>query len=159
MPEKTVIGIDPGNEQTAYAIVSPDYSILEADKVENEMFISMLNVLPYTIDCIAIEAIKSYGMNVGRTVFETCYMIGRIMQVCENRGLDYSLYPRPKIARSLVGSKSKINDAAVRQALLLRFGGDRKGEPMFPLKGGGSDKRSAYATAVYHLDGAVMGGW
>jgi len=157
--ENRIIGIDPGNEKTAYAIVKPDYSIQEADKIDNEAFIRLLSDTQDWILHASIEAIQSYGMAVGRSVFETCYMIGEIARTCKNREIPFSLYPRPKIARSLVGSQSKTNDAAVRQALLLRFGGDKKDEPMFTLKGGGSDKRSAYAAAVYHLDGAILGGW
>lgn len=154
-----IIGIDPGNELTAFALIENDYSIIKADKVPNEEFLTSLGSLASEVDCVAIESIQSYGMAVGRSVFETCYMIGRIIQTARYNCLHYELYPRPKIARSLVGTQSKVNDAAVRQALLLRFGGDKKGEPMFPLKGGGSDKRSAYAVAVYHLDGATLGGW
>jgi hypothetical protein len=34
---------------------------------------------------------------------------------------------------------------------MTRFGGDKKGEPLHLLKGN-SDKRSAFAIAVYHAD-------
>lgn len=157
--KRMIIGIDPGNEQTAFALIRNDYSIIAADKVGNEEFLTTFRDLTSGVDCVAIESIQSYGMTVGRSVFETCYMIGRIIQTAKHNNLPYKLYPRPKVARSLVGTQSKTNDASVRQALLLRFGGDKKGEPIFPLKGGGSDKRSAYAVAVYHLDGAILGGW
>ena len=46
----------------------------------------------------------------------------------------------------------------MRAALLTRFGGDKKGEPLELLKGS-TDKRSAFAVAVYHLDGAKLGEW
>jgi hypothetical protein len=45
----------------------------------------------------------------------------------------------------------KVKDSLIRQALLTRFGNDKKGGPLHLLKGN-SDKRSAYAIAVYHAD-------
>lgn len=154
---KIIIGIDPGNEESAYALVNEDYEILEAEKVSNSDLRRVIDKRVYNL--IALESIQSYGMPVGRTTFETCFMIGRIIQMAGDRNKQCFLYPRPKIAQGIIGAGGKYNDAAMRQALLIRFGGDKKGEPMNILKGDGSDKRSAFATAAYHLDGAKLGGW
>jgi hypothetical protein len=89
-------------------------------------------------------------MPVGREVFETAYEIGRLMQWFDQFSIRYSLYPRQEYAHSICGT-GKISDSILRQALLLRFGGDKKDEPLHQLKGS-SDLRSAYAVAVYHLD-------
>jgi Holliday junction resolvasome RuvABC endonuclease subunit len=152
-----ILGIDPGNEFSAYAFINEKYEILEANKVSNSELREVIRLSGYNI--IALESIQSYGMPVGRSTFETCFMIGRIIQMASDRKKEYFLYPRPKIAQGIIGQGGKYNDTTMRQALLIRFGGDKKGEPMNILKGGGSDKRSAFATAVYHLDGARLGGW
>jgi len=150
-----IIGIDPGPEETAYAVIDEDYGILAANKVSNESMAGWLKNCPYALGKseLAVESIQSYGMPVGRTVFETAYMIGRIQQIAEDSGCNCTLYPRPEYAKSICGV-GKINDSVIRQSLLLRFGGDKKGEPLYLLKGN-SDKRSAFAVAAYHLDRRV----
>lgn len=143
-----VLGIDPGPTESAYALVGPDFRVREAEKVGNDHLAAWLSTQrPVEV---AIESIQSYGMAVGRSVFDTCFMIGRLIQVCIDHRIPYALYPRPEYTRRICGV-GKVNDAVLRQALLLRFGGDRKGEPLFLLKGC-TDKRSAFAVAVYHID-------
>ena len=151
-----ILGIDPGPTESAYALigqemvgsVSDPFRVHEAEKAGNESVVGRLSVL--RPKHVAIESIQSYGMAVGRSVFETCFMIGRLIQVCTDHNLPFTLYPRPEYTRRICGV-GKINDAVLRQSLLLRFGGDKKGEPLYALKGC-SDKRSAYAVAVYHID-------
>lgn len=146
-----IIGIDPGSEETAFALMAEDYSILEAAKVPNDEFLDC--VLPGMLDRrkeLAVESIQSYGMAVGKSVFETCYVIGQIQRIAKLNGTACYLYPRPEYARAICGTV-KTNDAIIRRALITRFGGDKKGEPLYLLKGA-SDKRSAFAVAVYHCD-------
>jgi hypothetical protein len=143
-----ILGVDPGTTQTAYCLVGRDYKIQLADKVPNDEFVKMCVSSPNVH--IVIESLQSYGMAVGREVFETAYMIGRIMQKAMDNGLRYTLYPRPEYAKAICGVQ-KINDAVLRQSLLLRFGDDKKDGPLFRLKGC-TDKRSAFAIAAYHLD-------
>ena len=77
-------------------------------------------------------------------------MIGRLQQRIHALGGTFALIPRPEYTRRICGV-GKVNDAILRQALLLRFGGDKRGEPLNLLKGC-TDKRSAFAVAVYKLD-------
>jgi hypothetical protein len=142
------LGLDPGTTHTGYAIVKPDYSIVNAAKVPNEEIFEAIGRNP--LDAVAIESMNAYGMAVGREVFEACYWIGEFRHKARTLGTPCFLYPRPEWGRSLTGVR-KNTDSAIRQALLLRFGGDKKGEPLHMLKGS-SDKRSAYGVAVYHLD-------
>lgn len=144
-----ILGIDPGTTESAFAVVTADYSVHQAHKLINAELLTILKRISYA-DAVAVESMQSYGQIVGRAIFETCFMIGRILQVCDDRGLPVFLYPRPEYARSLCGSQ-KINDAILRRALLMRFGGDKKGEPLNELRGE-TDKRSAFAVAVYHMD-------
>ena len=150
-----ILGIDPGPVESAYCYVAREFEVRTAGKVDNDILISDFLKIDPAIREVAIESIQSYGMMIGRSVFDTCYMIGRIIQVCRDRGIPCSLYPRPEYARRICGV-GKVNDAVLRQSLLLRFGGDKKGEPLFALKGN-SDKRSAFAVAVYHIDVSTRG--
>ena len=151
-----ILGIDPGPTESAYALIGQEipggvsdlFRIHEAEKVPNKSLIGRLSVL--RPEHVAIESIQSYGMAVGRSVFDTCFMIGRLIQVCKDHNIPFTLYPRPEYTRRICGV-GKINDAVLRQALLLRFGGDKKGEPLYALKGC-TDKRSAFAVAAYHVD-------
>jgi len=143
-----VLGVDPGPTESAFALVTGDQQVLRADKVGNDSLIERIRQAPPAH--VAIESIQSYGMAVGRSVFDTCFFIGEVIRTCKDAGIPFSLYPRPEYTRRICGV-GKVNDAVLRQALLLRFGGDRKGVPLFALKGC-TDKRSAFAVAVYHLD-------
>lgn len=176
-----VLGVDPGPENSAYALVTGDQQVLHAEKVGNDSLIERIRQDPPAH--VAIESIQSYGMAVGRSVFDTCFFIGEVIRTCKDAGIPFTLYPRPEYTRRICGAV-KVNDAVLRQALLLRFGGDgeivkqevipagapgagvylngpRKGQPRVrevripePLHvlAGCSDKRSAFAVAVYHLD-------
>jgi hypothetical protein len=142
------LGIDPGLRETGYALVTQDYGLEEAGKYPNDAILRYIKNSKSVTICI--ESLQSYGQAVGKEVFETAYVIGRIIQICDDYRLRYYLYARPEYARAICGVQ-RITDAVLWQALKLRFGGDRKGEPLHLLKGA-TDKRSAYAVAVYHID-------
>jgi hypothetical protein len=144
-----IIGIDPGSTETAYCKIDNQYRILDAQKLPNEEVAKMLKRCTSN-HRVAIESIQSYGMPVGKEIFETCFWIGEYIRICKDMCLRYSLIPRPEYIRRICGT-GKINDAILRQALLLRFGGDKKNEPLNFLKGN-TDKRSAFAITVYLLD-------
>ena len=158
---RVILGVDPGPTHSALVVMEEDYRVRSAVKAENEKIRTELGFGWDERDLrptAAIECLQSYGAPVGRETFETAYWIGRFLETLYRADIQAHLYPRPKIFRALTGC-AKGGDAALRQALLLRFGGDRKGEPLHALKGDGSDKRSAFAVAVYHADGARLGGW
>ena len=143
-----VLGVDPGPQESAYALVAGNQQVLLADKVGNDSLIERIRQAPPAH--VAIESIQSYGMAVGRSVFDTCFFIGEVIRTCKDAGIPFTLYPRPEYTRRICGV-GKVNDSVLRQALLLRFGGDKKGEPLHALKGC-TDKRSAFAVAAYHID-------
>ncbi len=146
-----VLGIDPGTTETGFAMVGRDtLAPLEADKLDNVQFLQTLPSLLVSAGEVVVEGIQSYGQAFGKTVIETCYVIGRIQQICADNKTPCHIYPRPEYARAICGTV-KTNDAIIRRALITRFGGDKKGEPLYLLKGA-SDKRSAFAVAVYHCD-------
>ena len=157
-----ILGIDPGNEQSGYVVVD-NYKVIDAGKIKNEKLLVKIIHIPAfmrDVDAVCIELIQSYGSVAGRTLYDTCIWTGRFIQALAHAHLHVPihLYTRPKIMRAIVGT-NKGGDRALRATLLLRFGGDKKGEPMHPLRGGGGDLRAAYAAVVYHMDGAKLGEW
>ena len=148
-----IIGIDPGSSESAYCVID-NQKIIVAEKLPNPEFLRWLRRLG-GVDAAAIEGIQSYGLAVGREVFDTCYIIGRVLVICASNFLPCHVYNRPEYSRAICGC-GKVTDAVVRSALLVRFGGDKRGEPLYLLKGS-SDKRSAFAVAVYHDDISKFG--
>lgn len=102
-------------------------------------------------DLLAIEMIASYGMPVGREVFETCLWIGRYIEAWEARGGRYQLVYRKDVKMFLCESM-RAKDANIRAALIDRFGGkDRaigKKSAPGPLYGMIGDCWSALAVAL-----------
>src|SRR6478736_8115754 len=72
---ETVLAIDPGNVFTAYCFLQGK-RIGSFGKVPNAESRELVRAAKY--DHLVIEQIASYGMPVGREVFETCIQIGRL---------------------------------------------------------------------------------
>ena len=132
-----ICAIDPGNEQSAYVLCSPDLRPLSFTKAENElMYMHMCDALA-TLDpgaevVFAIEMIASYGMPVGAEVFDTCVWIGRLLERLRNCPVTLIYRKDEKLA--ICGSP-RATDATIRQALIDRFA---PGEP----NGGKGTKKS-----------------
>lgn len=115
-----LFAIDPGNIESGYAIVEmPEFRVLESGKIPNEDLLDKLYPLRDT-DLVAIEMIASYGMPVGKDVFETCVWIGRFCQVLWQQGKEYDFIYRREEKLCLCGSP-KAKDANIRQALINRY--------------------------------------
>lgn len=87
---------------------------------------------------VAVEMIASYGMAVGKEVFETCVWIGRFVQAAgpERVRLVYRQDVKLHLCHSV-----KAKDANIRQALIDRWGGKaeaignvRKPGPLYAVK-------------------------
>ena len=79
-----IFAIDPGTTHSGYVVVEHDgreiTRVLSRGKLPNE---ELLRQLPYNVGRaeIVVEMVASYGMAVGREVFETCVWIGRFLQL------------------------------------------------------------------------------
>lgn len=118
-----ILAIDPGNKESGYAVIEmPNFELVEFGKVENDKLLRTINLLPYKIDDVAIEMVASYGMAVGKDVFETCVWIGRFAQRIHDSG--YYCVPayvyRKDEKMTLCGSM-KAKDSNIRQALIDRY--------------------------------------
>jgi hypothetical protein len=73
----TILALDPGPTQTGWCIYD-GACVLDCGVMANAGVLAALEDVP--ADRLAIEMIASYGMAVGREVFETCVWIGRFQQ-------------------------------------------------------------------------------
>lgn len=95
---------------------------------------------------LAIEMIASYGMPVGREVFETCVWIGRFIEAW---GGTYAMtrVTRNEVKNHLCGS-SKAKDSNIRQALIDLFGPPGKKSDPGPTFGLSGDMWAALGVAA-----------
>lgn len=154
-PERgnAILAIDPGPTHSAWLELvggTPgDFSI-----DSNGEIVAMLTY-GAQYDALAIEMVESFGMPVGRSVFETVFWTGRFWQAYFGRGDAHRIY-RKAVKLHLCGS-ARAKDPNVRQALIDRFGGTReqaigrKAHPG-PLYGISKDVWSALAVAVTYYD-------
>ena len=82
----TILAIDPGDKQSAYCFIdSEDLRPLRFGKEQNAVVLLILQLEKY--DLVVIERLASYGMPVGRNVFETCEWVGIHASSTEASGL------------------------------------------------------------------------
>ena len=111
-----VLAIDPGNRQSAWCMIDGEtLKPLSFGKEENQVVLTSVQQRSY--DSIAIERVASYGMAVGRDVFETCEWVGRFTQAARVPP-DYVYRQEEKL--HLCGD-SRAKDANIRRALIDRF--------------------------------------
>ena len=72
-------------------------------------------------DKVIIEMIASYGMAVGKEVFDTCVWIGRFKQISESQDIEVEYIYR-KDEKMNICHSMKAKDSNIRQALIDRFG-------------------------------------
>lgn len=117
-----LLAIDPGYEQTAAVLLAGE-TVKEFAIVKNESLLEHLRHLP-GVSRIVIEEIASYGMPVGREVFQTVRWAAKFEQVLLDRGLSVVYLPRLKVKLALCKSP-KANDATIRQAIIDHYGPGR----------------------------------
>lgn len=162
-----ILAIDPGNEESAYVLLDRDLRPVEFGKQYNElMYVSICaSLLKHIKDDddlhVAIEMIASYGMPVGKEVFETCVWIGRLLE--RFRSYDVTLIYR-KDEKLTICNSPRANDATIRQALVDRFapntnnfGKGTKAKPGW-FYGFRADIWAAYAVGVTYHDMHLMKG-
>ena len=115
-----ILAIDPGPEQSAFVILRDDGTPENADILPNDVLLHRITRI--NADHLAIEMVASYGMAVGREVFETCVWIGRFIQAWEK---DYTQVYRKDVKLHLC-QNMRARDANIRQALIDKFGGKDK---------------------------------
>lgn len=159
-----VWAIDPGPVRSSYVRLASGGEVpvvLEQGELDNEAMRGELGlvVLRGHVSDVAIERIDSYGMPVGREVFDTILEAGRFVEVASrSANVRVQLIPRRDIKLAICGS-ARARDANVRAALLDRFGGrlvaqGRRAAPG-PLYGVSGDRWAALAVAVAWAEGWI----
>lgn len=65
-----IMSIDPGPDQSGWCIYHSSGSVIVSGVNTNETILN--EIRSTTANFLAIERVASYGMSVGRDVFETC---------------------------------------------------------------------------------------
>lgn len=154
-----ILAIDPGNVESGWCVIDAETrQVLQFGKSDNATVLDhCYGGLKW--DCSVIEMVASYGMPVGREVFETCVWIGRFSEAMtcgEGGALPDPIYRRDIKLHHCHSAKAK--DSNVRQALVDRFapgqpnhGKGTKADPGW-FYGFRADIWQAYALAVYAAD-------
>lgn len=150
----TVLAIDPGPAESAW--VMWDGKQISAFGKHPSEELAMHTNAGAECNHVVIEMVASYGMPVGREVFETCVWIGRFIEIYGDQRT--SLMVRGDVKMHLCHSM-KAKDSNIRQSLIDRFGapGTKKNPGLtYGLSG---DTWAAFALAVTWWDrhGAALG--
>lgn len=145
----TILAIDPGTDQSA--VVEWDgFSPTFMEILPNEQLRDWVENRKGP-SAIAVEMIASYGMPVGKEVFETCLQIGRLQEIAHVRCVPFHLVYRLHVKQHLCHD-SRAKDSNIRQALIDRFGPPGVKKAPGVLYGVKSHLWAALAVAVYAHD-------
>lgn len=147
-----VVAVDPGYETSAWVRYDGQRVVAHAIEPNGQL----LERLSQVDDAhVTFESIESYGMAVGREVFETVWWTGRLFEAVVRQGATASRVPRKSVKLHLCGS-ARAQDSNIRVALVDRFGGTAAGigkkntpGPLFGIK---SHEWAALALAVTWWD-------
>lgn len=158
-----ILAIDPGSTESAYVILDENLKPIEFAKIDNEDILDCINSGDFKkVDKIAIEMIASYGMAVGKEVFDTCVWIGRFYEKLNNCSIANIQFIYRKDEKMNLCHSMKANDATIKQALVDRFaygvrnhGKGTKKEPGW-FYGFKADCWAAYAVGVTYFDKYIV---
>lgn len=145
-----IYGIDVGSEKSGVCIwdTQKQKIIYKDDQHPNEM-------IPHQFaHYYVIEDIKSYGMPVGKTTFDTCKAIGRFQERLEKKDKVYYLVFKPEIQIHFCNT-TRAKDASIKRVLLDRFGEKGTKKKQGVLYGLANHAWDSFALCIYiedHLD-------
>ena len=151
-----ILAIDPGTTYSGFVLINTEtLEPVEFGKIQNDELEE--TVSSTEAGTVVIERIASYGMPVGRSVFETCEEIGRLSHIAETQGKEVQYVYRKEEKKTICGTY-KANDTTIRRALIQRFakhdferGKGTKGHKDW-FYGFKSDVWQAYAVGITYLD-------
>ena len=157
-----IFAIDPGTTQSAWVCYSPESKRIIMKMIEsNESLLTRIRDMNRkSVSTLAIEMVASYGMPVGREVFETCVWIGRFVEAA---GMPFRFIYRMEVKMHLCHN-SRAKDSNIRQAILDRYpqtgggktpqvGTAKKPGPLFGFK---KDLYSALGVAIVATETQVQ---
>lgn len=157
-----ILAIDPGCTESAYVILDEQLKPVKFGKIDNDC---MEAAIKYEFDWnkirhFAIEMVASYGMAVGKEVFDTVFWIGRFWEAA-GCNADYPIAKRliyRKDEKMNLCHSMNAKDGNIIQALIDRFAygvpnkgkGTKKNPGWF--YGFKNDIWQAYAIGVTYYD-------
>lgn len=142
-----ILAIDPGTEQSAFVLWDGKQIGAYGKKPNEDLF----SVIFYAPGTLAIEFMQSFGMPIGKEVFETIFWIGRFWEHHTERFGDR--HKRIRVYRSDVKlhhcGSSRAKDSNIRQALIDKYGKPGKKSSPGITHGLAGDMWSAFAIATY----------
>lgn len=145
-----ILAIDPGSEQSAWLLWGGH--VADFGMWPNETLLEHLRRAKAP-EVVVIEQIESYGMAVGREIFQTVHWAGRFTEAAHP--MPVVQLPRRAVKLHLC-QDTRAKDANIRLALLDHFGGKAaavglKRSPG-PLYGISRDVWSALAIAITYAE-------
>jgi hypothetical protein len=121
MPNTIVLAIDPGYEISAWVRFDGRRVLGHAIEPNAALEERLLTLPEGDVAAVVLEQIESYGMAVGREVFETVFWTGRFFAASAGLGRVERM-PR-KVVKLHLCQSARAQDSNIRVALLDRFGG------------------------------------
>lgn len=142
---KVVLGIDPGPRESSLVWWDGE-KVVKYQDLPNDKACVVVTHDRFNDDA-ACEWVESFGMAVGKEVFETVFAVGVFFgsEPC------LRLVPRRDVKLHLCGS-ARAKDANIRQALIDRFGPVGTKKNPGPLFGISKHRWAALAVAVTAFD-------
>lgn len=117
-----IIAIDPGTENSSW-VVFDGKKVLQSGDQSNLLLRAMLwqgcsRQLRLHDAILVIEKVESFGMAVGKEVFETVFWSGRFAEAWKGT---YARIGRKEVKLHLCGS-TRAKDSNIRQALIDKLG-------------------------------------
>ncbi|SRR5258708_39054170 len=137
------LAVDPGTTSSGWCLFD-GARVLDSGELENRAMLERIR--DSDADVLALEMVESFGMAVGREVFETVRWIGR-MQQCWRDPEAVRLVYRREVKLHLCQSP-RAKDANIRQALIDKLGPVGVKKQPGPLYGVKSHAWSALGVAV-----------
>lgn len=169
MSKEYILSIDPSNKASAYCVIElPTLKPIEVGFLPEEEMLNFVEDFVCASDKIvylAVEGLQNLGQVVGQDVFNTAYLVGKILErailvprlrcetedVCDVHGTkllelttaapryeDIKIILRNQEKKTICGKVVKIKDKDIKNALIKRFA------PNVPNNGKGSKKEQGW---------------
>jgi hypothetical protein len=146
-----IFAIDPGPKQSAFVKWnSQESGIYLHGILPNEDLMHLVREIK-SWEIVVCEMVQSFGMPVGKEIFETVLLVGQIKEAVLKCGHSLNLAYRKDIKNHFCGT-SRALDSNIRRALLDRFGEQGTKKNPNRLYGIKKDEWSALACAVWYSD-------